>query len=165
MVEHNNSLLTSEEISNKWGLPKSIADMYVDEAEHFMVVRSARVTLEHYGKSLGIVFKHQDGYAVEIAKYPWQKLPIWNESTTRPNGLGSVTAIAGYLISNVLDLGFRFVKAYWSCVGTPMAIADGVHCYLRNLYSHHLNKLASMMAEPWETKSQTSGSPDSENKS
>lgn len=164
MVEHNDKRLTSEEISNKWGLPKPIANLYVAEADHFMLIRSVRVSLEHHGKSLGIIFNHPEGYAVAISDYPWQKLPIWNESNTRPNGLGSVTAIAAYLISNVLDLGSRFVKAYWSCIGTPRAIAEGVHCYLRNPYSHHLNELASMMAEPWEATSRLSKSLDLINK-
>jgi len=165
MVEHNNSLLTSEEISNKWGLPKSIADMYVAEAEHFIVIRSARVALEHHGKSIGIVVRHQDGYAIGISNDLWKKLPIWNESTTRPNELGSVTAVAGYLISNALDLGFRFVKAYWSCIGTPLAIADGVHCYLRNPYSHHLNNLELMITDPWAIRSQAFKNPNTENRS
>jgi hypothetical protein len=153
MVEHNDKLLTGEDITNKWRLPKPIADLYVAEAEHFRVIRSARVALEHHGKTLGIIFNHPEGYAVAISAFPWQQLPIWNEMNTRPNGLGSVTAIAAYLISNVLDLGSRFVKAYWSCIGTPIAIAEGVQCYLRNPFSHHLNALPSMMAEPWEVTS------------
>lgn len=150
MVQADNNVRTSQEIADKWKLPKQIADLYFAEANHFLLIRSIRVGLEHHGKSLGIIFNHPDGYAVSISSHPWSSLPIWNETNTRPNGLGSVRAIMAYLISDALDLGSRFVKAYWSCIGTPRAIAGNSKCYLRNPYSHHLNSLSLMMEQPWE---------------
>ena len=57
-----------------------------------------------------------EGMAVSLQFPPWDKLPIWNEATTRPNHLGSARAIFAFLIKDVLDLTSRFVRAYWSCV-------------------------------------------------
>ena len=150
IVEFKDQTRTSEEIMNKWNLPKQIADFYVSEAKHFLLVRSIRVDLEHRGKSTGTIFDHPDGFAVSISSPPWLDFPIWNAAAKRPNDLGSVRALMAYLINDALDLGSRFVKAFWSCIGTPKAIANDINCYLRNPFSHHLVMLPIMLARPWE---------------
>jgi len=150
IIEFKDQTRTSEEITNKWNLPKQIADFYVSEAKHFLLVRSIRVDLEHRGKSTGTIFNHPDGFAVSISSPPWCDFPIWNPAVKRPNDLGSVRALMAYLINDALELGSRFVKAFWSCIGTPKAIAKDINCYLRNPFSHHLVMLPIMLARPWE---------------
>ncbi len=150
IVEYRDRTRTREEMTSRWNLPKQIADFYVAESKQFLLVRSIRVDLEHRGKSIGTIFDHPDGYAVSISPLPWCDLPIWNTSAKRPNNLGSVRAIMAYLINDALDLGSRFAKAFWGCIGTPRAIADDMKCYLRNPFSHHLVMLPAMLARPWE---------------
>jgi len=150
IVEFKDRTRTSQEIMEKWNLPKQIADFYVSEAKHFLLVRSIRVDLEHRGKSTGPIFNHPDGYAVSISSPPWSDFPIWNAAAKRPNNLGSARAIFAYLINDALDLGSRFIKAFSSCIGTPQAIANDINCYLRNPFSHHLLMLPTMVTRPWE---------------
>jgi hypothetical protein len=97
-----------------------------------------------------LLLNHAEGVAVSIHDPAWKDLPIWNEKTTRSPDLGSARAIFAYLVSDALDLCSRFVKAYWSCVGTPQAVADDLKCYLRSPLSHHLLTLPMVLEQPWE---------------
>ena len=147
---HGDRPRTAEEIASKWKLAPPIAAFYAAEALHFALIRAIRVAIEHHGQSPGLVVALPEGMAVILGVPTWDKLPIWNATTTTPNQLGSARAIFAFLISDVLDLSSRFVRAYWSCIATPPAIAEGFRCYLRNAFSHHLVMLPQILAQPWE---------------
>jgi len=150
MVLNGDQLRSAADIASKWRLPQPIADFYVSEGVHFQRVRDIRVAIEHHGKPAALVMQLPDGLVLSLSSSPWSDFPIWDDNTRRPNDLGSARALFAFLISNALDLPTRFVRAYWSCVATPPAIAKGLTCYLRNPYSDLLVGLPSVLRQPWE---------------
>jgi hypothetical protein len=147
---HGDQPRGADEIKDKWRLTPELAEFYANEARQFALVRSIRVAIEHHGKSPGLILCLPEGMAISLDEAPWRNLPIWNDKTVRGNQRGSVRALFAFLVGDLLDLPSRFVRSYWSTIAVPPAIAEGLVCYLRGPFTHHLVSLPQVLEQPWE---------------
>jgi len=142
---------TSEQLISRYNLPSALAEFYVNEATLFQKIRDLRIAIEHHGKSPeDIIYKLEEGFAVEISQEPWGDLNIWGNESIKNNNLGSLRLIFLYVIHEILEMTNRYVQAYASCVQVQSCFSGDYKLYLRNHYSHHLVNLGKDLMQPWE---------------
>lgn len=141
---------SKDELIERYRLLEPIADFYSKEASLFKIIRDLRVSIEHHGKTVRIIYDLDDGMAISTQDEPWSQLPIWRPENLRNNSLGSLRLVFLYLISETINMLSRYAQAFSSCIILPPPICKGYQLYVRDHYSYHLVNLESDIANPWE---------------
>jgi hypothetical protein len=142
-------VLSSREISKKYGMPKSFADFYEKEAAFFRFCRSFRDAISHKGTSPDWIFMFDDGAAVSISQVPFCNFTFWDKSELRSNNLGSIRALISYISKRSIEATDNFCSALKKNIKLYEAIAPGWHVFIRGSHVHHLLDLAETIRNPW----------------
>jgi hypothetical protein len=142
---------TAEQIQEKFNLPPSLAGFYASEAEYFKWLRDLRVAIEHHGHTPSLIYDVDDGAAVNITEYPWNRISIWNKPEfIRNEHLGSLRLVFVFLIKQAMEMTARYAHAFAESIPLPSAIEPGIKLYARDQFSHHLVNMQEIMDSPWE---------------
>jgi hypothetical protein len=131
MVLTNNQLLTAEEIADKYSLPATLAEFYERQSKFFVWIRKYRDQISHGGKSLDSIYILDDGFAVSTERHPFSGLHIWDITTLKPNGLGSLRALLSYIVLNTLYTLEDFPEIIMESIIFPEDISSNNNVYLR----------------------------------
>jgi len=149
LSKSGHDILSSKEISEKYALPKSLADFYEKEAPFFKSCRSFRNDISHKGTTPDWLFMFEEGAAVSIMQVPFCNFAFWGESELRANNLGSVKALIAYIASRAIHATVNFCSALKTNIRLYESIAPKWHVFVRGSHVHHLLNLAGTIRNPW----------------
>lgn len=135
------------------GLPGQLVDFYFKEAPHFDRLRKIRVSIEHSGRSLPLVFSTEHGFGIAVrGSEAWSSLPVWSSHELKPNGIGSVRALAAFIAGQFLRTLNDFEKALRSVIHPsmmPRSLSEGRRVFFTSPTVSRLSQLAEWEARPW----------------
>jgi len=149
---HEDEPRSSEELMEKFDMPRPLADFYNSYGPFLATVRGMRDAIVHRGHNAGFVFDLDQGLAVATREHPWNRLRIWDERSLAPNDLGSLRLLFAYIVSETITATTRFGEAFASFVLLPGPLSPANHVYLRGPLNHHLLKIDETLASPWERR-------------
>lgn len=128
-----------EHIVQKYNLPEPLADFYINHADFFAWLRSARNEIVHDGQRISPLFPTDRGFALLSREKPFSKLDIWNDSNLKqPNDLGSVRALYGHLAHRTLFAIEDFAQLIAQILQLPPDVASEHHVWVRG---EHLERI------------------------
>jgi hypothetical protein len=144
----------NRDLSEKFHLPTPVIQFLRGKEDHFTRLCRIRDNIMHHGHSADYVFCRPDGFALDVNQKMWADLaamPIWPTSVLKPNGLGSVLGLLGFLVQDVEDAVVGLVGALLASFsgGLPEAIAEGYSVLLRDHLIVHRWRLPEYLAEQW----------------
>lgn len=145
----------ADEITNRYGLHDELAKFYASEAETFVTFRNIRNGLIHHGKRAPTIFMLDEGPAIDVSgglgsRLPWSDLPVWEETRLVRDRFGSVEALTADVARRCFGLTTRYGDAFTAQVAVPPALLSDVKVFLRSPFTHYLNALDEIVANPWD---------------
>ncbi len=141
MVMSDRDRMSSEQIEEKWSIPRALADYYYRQGEFFEILRSYRDRISHHGHDLKFLFVTEKGFAVSADAEPFSRFDVWNEEHMQTNRLASLRPVLAHIITETLRACEEFTWVIQSIVEFPPEIAPGYKLFLRG---HHTAQLLTM---------------------
>lgn len=104
MVFSDNKLRTVDELVTRFpGLPRQLAQCYVQSGAFFAELRKFRDRIIHQGAGVDIIFDGEEDFLIAEARVPFTDMHIWRKDDRQPNGLVPLTPALGYVIYRTLE--------------------------------------------------------------
>lgn len=140
---------TPEEIRDKYHLPDRLVEFYERSAPFLLALRNARDAIVHRPTESSIIFRSENGFAVQVDESPFQDLGCWEGADLAPNALGSLRTVLAQVVLNSLRIGEDMVDTLSCSLKLPDDIAPGLHVFLRSDYIEVLQQLEAIAAGGW----------------
>lgn len=154
MVLHARSPMNTTQIARQHGVPASLASYYHQQAEFFLWLRDYRDQILHSGKGFDLVFVTQSGFGVPTDRFPFDSMPIWNDSNTKSNNIGSFVSVAHHLVRKVLRALDDLADVLPQVVQFPPDLAPRVRVFLTGDHVPQLVALLQERLHPWQSATQ-----------
>jgi hypothetical protein len=142
VVLHGDRPRTLEEIEEKWGLPKFLAEWYVAETDFFFWLRSLRNRLAHGGNdAVESIFTTERGFALSRREKPWCELYDWPVECELPNQLVPVRPVVATIIWSTIIATETFTQNLTKYIKFPDEIYPGLNYYSRGFHDQELAEL------------------------
>ncbi len=149
-------LRTTEELQKDFKLPPLLAGFYQSESSLFLKIRTIRNSLAHSGRRLPSVFVTEHGFGVSTeGSEAWSSLEVWKQHELLPNKIGSVRALAAFLVGSFLKTLNNFASALQGTIHPtmlPVAVSEGNRIFIRDPAVGRLSNLNQFFESPWVTK-------------
>jgi len=151
--------LESDNLQEKYNLPKPLIDYYLGTKDFFMKCREIRDNIYHFKGSYrtGLfepIFCIDDGFAFKkddlLFPNPLDSIfDIWPPEKTKKNGLISVLALISYINKKVLENIEAFSQTLIESVKPLPPISKTCKVFLRSPYIHHILKSDEYLDKHW----------------
>lgn len=131
-------LLSSAQLTERFGLPQPLADAYVRHADFFLSLRSFRDNLTHRGSHVQTVFTAENGFLVAGSLRPFAAMQIWRDDERDPNDLVPLLPALGTIIYRTLGACEDFAHILESFILFPPPIAPGMGFFMRGYFNEPL---------------------------
>jgi len=154
MALHGGDPVSSDALQEKYGIPEGFAEFYSDEAEEFQKIRDFRDAVAHQGDSPDIIFRTEDGLAVDVSSDPYSQFDVWNEEQINSNNLAPLWPFAAHIVDHTISALDRFVAGLLDKpLHLPHELAEGFNVYLRGPHVSNINHLDELMSDDeWGTE-------------
>lgn len=141
---------TSEELQEKYGLPKILADWYVSQTLFFKWLRLLRNQLAHGGHSpVQLLFCTERGYAIHREEKPWCDLYDWPKDVELPNGLVPIRpAICAIIHSTVLATE-SIAEIFERTIQFPKELFPGLKYFSRGYHDREYHQIGEVLRDSW----------------
>lgn len=135
-----------EDLEDKYGLPKALAEFYSDEAVFFSKIREFRDSVTHQGDSPKTIFIASDGLAVDTTKEPYCNFNVWEDEHIVNNGIAPLWPFIAHVVDQTVSALKRFIVGLFDQrIKVLPPIAKGYDVYIRGGNVGNLNHLDSLM--------------------
>ena len=131
VLNEDDSLRTSEQITKMFRLPDVFAEAYLEHAEFFGWLRSYRDQVAHQGRDFRLIFETEHGFAISTQEEPFKSMDIWCEENTTDNGLGSVRSVACHICWKTLVAMDTLMYRYSELIQCPPPVAPNCCVFVR----------------------------------
>lgn len=138
---------SSDEIEQRFSIPKALANYYARQAQFFCWLRYYRDQIVHSGKGFESIFITEKGFAVATDKAPFSSLSIWNDKNTQPNNLGSIRSIVSYSALNTISALEEYTYVIQRIISFPEDIAPNHKIFIRGPHVQKLIEANSYLDE------------------
>lgn len=138
MALANNQVRTVAEISERFGLPETIAQFYARHAPLFLQIRRFRDSLLHRGSRVQTIFRGDRGFLIRKTLGPFRDLDIWRDDEIEKNHLVPLLPALGMVIHGTLDACDDFARTIERCIILPEPTVPGMNLYLRGYFDQKL---------------------------
>ena len=143
-----------DELRTKYNFPEALANFYSGRLDAFMILREIRDAIVHHGKSLDHVFVCDDGFAVGVDRGITARLAtlaIWDPSTLKPNGLGSLLSVFVHLVEDGFSACAALAAALHTGIRLPVPLLKPTfHTFYRSQLAPHYHSIDSYKRQPWQ---------------
>ncbi|WP_372097717.1 hypothetical protein [Tistrella mobilis] len=131
-------LLSSEEISTRFGMPMEIASCYGRAADMFLALRRFRDNIVHQGSQLQHIFDGDGCFLIASRFTPFPDMVLWDDSERRPNDLVPLMPAVETLIFRTLAVCDDFCVALARYVQFPPPIVPDMRLFMRGYFTEYL---------------------------
>jgi hypothetical protein len=128
----------AEELIERFGIPKKLADCYIRSIGFFMALRRFRDNVVHRGSSVQIIFEGDTGFLIRETLVPFSVLPIWKADERTETGLVPLFPALGYLVSETLGVCEDFSLTIERIIDLLPPIAPGMRLFMRGYFNEVL---------------------------
>lgn len=133
--------MSSDEIVQRWNIPKPLAEYYFRQGGFFELLRNYRDQISHHGRDLKFLFVTERGFAVSADTEPFASFSVWNEDHMLPNRLASLRPVLAHIVTETIKACEEFTMVIQSLVTFPPEVAPGFKLFLRG---NHMKELLAM---------------------
>jgi hypothetical protein len=150
VVLHGDTIRTSEQITEKYGLPKYFADWYVAQAPFFASLRRLRNEMAHGGNvAVKALYSTERGYAIHRWEKPWCSFYEWPTEVELPNQLVPIRPVLCSIISKVIAATDSFAQVLEGTIQLPNPLFPGFHFFSRGFYDLELSEISDVLEHSW----------------
>lgn len=148
MALDNDVPISVDTLQAKYGIPQGLAEFYSEEAIEFKKIRDFRDAVAHQGDSPDIIFRTEEGLAVNVSSSPYSEFDVWNEDQINENDLAPLWPFVAYIIDHTISALDRFVAGLLDKpLHLPHELAEGYTVYIRGPHIPNLNHLESLQTD------------------
>ncbi len=114
MILSDDRRLSSEDIQEKYAIPKTLADFYASTEDLFVLIKRFRDDVVHHGKPSDVIFVLPEGFAVSSETPIFSHYRFLFSPGDARNGLHSIRPLLMHWIRSMLDL-FNGLTGAFSC--------------------------------------------------
>ena len=141
MVMREKTRMSSDEIVQRWNIPKPLAEYCFRQGGFFELLRNYRDQISHHGRDLKFLFVTERGFAVCADTEPFASFSVWNEDHMLPNRLASLRPVLAHIVTETIKACEEFTMVIQSLVTFPPEVAPGFKLFLRG---NHMKELLAM---------------------
>jgi hypothetical protein len=129
-----NDVRPPEELTQKFGLPPTIAECYARQAPIFLKIRKFRDDIVHRGHNVRTIFHTETGFAIQRRFGPFT-LEIWRPDEVGENDLAPLLPVLGLLIHGTLVACNDFAQTLVSCICFPPPMVPDLVLLMRGYFN------------------------------
>jgi hypothetical protein len=150
IVLHGETIRTSEQITERFGLPKFFADWYVSQAPFFVSLRRLRNEMAHGGNvAVKGLYSTERGYAIHRWEKPWCSFYEWPKDVELPNQLVPIRPVLCSIISKVIAATDSFAQVLEGTIHLPNPLFPGFYFFSRGYYDRELSEISQVLEHSW----------------
>lgn len=150
MVLKKDEPRTSDELVDKYGLPKIFGDWYASQTSFFKWLRSLRNRLAHAGGSpIDAIFCHERGYAIQRGEKLWCELYDWPNEIEAQNNLVPIRPAICAIIQNTVAATDSFAQILERTIQLPNELFPGLKYYSRGYHDLELHQIGEVLKNSW----------------
>jgi hypothetical protein len=130
MCLRDNSPRSVEEMEQKFGLPRTMAERYVQAIPFFVELRELRTGIVHGGTELDHIFDTERGFCIRKDSRLLRAIPCKFSHEYNEN-LVSVLPLLSAVIVQTISTCTSLVEAFASLIPLPEEIAPSYHVFVR----------------------------------
>lgn len=135
MILFDGKASTSAELSDRFGLPQTLAEYYVRNTEFFMALREFRDNIIHRGSKVQTIFSSDAGFLIQRSLKPFATMSIWKDEEKQPNELFPLLPALGIVIHNTLSACEDFSLTIEKIIQFPPPIVPQMRLFMRGYFN------------------------------
>jgi len=143
--------ISPSNLKEKYGIPEGLAEFYSNEAPVFQKLRNFRDAVAHQGDSPDVIFRTEEGLAIDTTSQPYSNFDAWESEQIDENDLAPLWPFVAYIVDHVFSAIDNFVKGLLEKpLHLPHELADGYDVYIRGHHIPNLKHLDQLMdSDSW----------------
>jgi len=141
--------MSIEDIVKRRNVPSELAAFYNSNARFFEWLREYRDIIVHKDGEFNLIFIDEKGLAISNIIAPFDSMPIWSNTNTLPNDLGSLKSVVSYIISSTFDAFEDAIDFFKTKITFPADVVPNHRMYLRGVNNSYIINLKSDISNPW----------------
>jgi hypothetical protein len=140
-----------DEVQEKFGLPKPLAEQYGRLAPFFSQLRDIRDNVVHGRTGVGQIFDTERGFCINPRAVPFSSFDGWRPEYYYNENIASALPWIANTILRTIDACNSLMTAFATVISLPPEIAPGYHIFVRGPYSESLAEVLQVLAggSPW----------------
>lgn len=143
------TILSVESIATKYQIPNELATFYNRNAKFFQWLRDYRDSIAHKDGEFDLIFIDEKGPVILKSNAPFDSMPIWRDTNTLPNNLGSVKSVVSHIILSTLSAFDDTIEFFKTRIIFPADVVPNYRMYTRGVHNNHLINLKNNILNPW----------------
>lgn len=152
MVRLQGREATQDELSQRFGLPQSLAAYYKRNAEFFLTLRHYRDNIVHNGSKIQTIFSGESGFLIRRSLKPFSTMRIWREDERQENDLVPLLPALGFVVHKTLSACEDFSSTIEKIIEFPPPVVPNMRFFMRGFFnepfSAALRDAADRLATP-----------------
>ena len=137
-ILNGEKVLTSEEISARFGMPMEIASCYGRATEIFLALRRFRDNIVHHGSQMQHIFNGEGCFLIGSQFTPFPDMVLWDEDERRENDLVPLIPAIETLVFRTLAVCDDFCIVLARHIQFPPPIVPDMHLFMRGYFTRRL---------------------------
>lgn len=126
---------TQEELSERFGLPPSLAAYYKRNSAFFLTLRDFRDNIVHRGSQVQTIFSSDAGFLIQHSLKPFSNMEIWRDDEKQQNDLVPLFPALGIVIHKTLSACEDFSATIERVIQFPPPIAPSMRFFMRGYFN------------------------------
>lgn len=135
MILQSGKPASATQISERFGLPPALADVYVRHSEFFLNLRRIRDNIAHRGSQVQTIFSGERGFLVAGNLRPFSDWNIWRDDEREPNNLVPLLPALGLVVHHTLNACEEFFHTLEGVIRFPAPLVPGMAFFMRGYFN------------------------------
>lgn len=123
------------QISERFGLPPALADVYVKHSQFFLNLRRIRDNIVHRGSQVQTIFSGERGFLIAGNLRPFSDWNIWRDDEREPNNLIPLLPALGLVVHHTLNACEEFFHTLEGVISFPTPLVPGMAFFMRGYFN------------------------------
>jgi hypothetical protein len=135
MIFQSGKPASAAQISERFGLPPALADVYVRHSQFFLNLRKFRDNVVHRGSQVQTIFGGDQGFLVAGNLRPFSDWNIWRDDEREPNNLVPLLPALGLVVHHTLYACEEFFHTLEGVITFPASLVPGMAFFMRGYFN------------------------------
>lgn len=137
-IMSGNTVLTAEEIAERFGIPLELAQCYERASETFIALRRFRDNIVHHGSPMQHIFEGDGAFLISSRFRPFPNMDVWADEERQPNDLVPLLPALQMLVYRTIMICDDFCVTLSQQIGFPPPIVPDMVLFSRGYFAQHL---------------------------
>lgn len=133
-----NTVLTVEEITERFYIPLELARCYERASETFIALRRFRDDIVHHGSPIQHIFEGDDAFLISSRFKPFPHMDLWANEERQPNDLVTLLPALQILVYRTITICDDFCVTLSQQIGFSPPIVPDMALFSRGYFAQHL---------------------------